>query len=311
MVVVAIRRTLQALGTLLGGAVITFLLLAATPGDPAERILRATGRESITQADIDAQREALGLDDPLLVRLWDHLRGMARGDLGTSWSTGRSVVEELGTRLPATLRLTVAALAAAIVLSLVLGLASSWATGRWPDHVSRAISLVFLVVPSFMLGVIALDLVVVRAGFGVVVSDGSWGTVALPALTLAVGSAASWSRILRTSVLEVRSAPFLLVSRARGTTRLRRLLVHELPNSLPPYVTVIGIEIAFLLGGAPIVESIFTWPGVGRFTVQAVESRDMPVVVGFVMLAILAFVVAGLVVDVVNATLDPRRREDG
>lgn len=309
MIGVALRRALQAGLTLLGGAVVTFLMLAATPGDPAERILRASGRESITQADIEAQRKVLGLDEPLLVRLWDHLTGMLRGDLGTSWSTARPVVEELGARLPATLRLTVAALVAAIVFSLVLGLVSSWAAGRWPDHVARTVSMVFLVVPSFMLGVVVLELVVVRYGLGRVISDGSWGTVALPALTLAAGSAASWSRILRTTMLEARSAPFLLVSRARGATRLRRMVVHELPNALPPYVTVVGIEIAFLLGGAPIVESVYTWPGIGRYTVQAVETRDMPVVVGFVMLAIAAFVTAGVVVDLLNAALDPRRRE--
>jgi ABC-type dipeptide/oligopeptide/nickel transport system permease component len=211
--------------------------------------------------------------------------------------------------LPATLRLTAAALVAAIVLSLVLGLVSAWAAGRWPDHLVRGLSMVFLVIPSFMVGVIALDLVVVRAGFGVVVSDGSWGTVALPALTLAVWPAASWSRILRTSVLEARSAPFLGVSQARGSSRWRRMMVHELPNALPPYLTVIGIELAFLLGGSAIVESIYTWPGVGRLTVLALESRDMPVVVGFVMVAIAAFVVVGVVVDLLNATIDPRRRE--
>ncbi|MFV0307658.1 MAG: ABC transporter permease [Desertimonas sp.] len=309
MIVVALRRVAQSVTTLLGAAVITFLLLSATPGDPAERILRATGRESITPTDIEAQRAVLGLDDPLLRRLWDHVTGLLSGDFGTSWSTGRPVLDELAGRLPATLRLTVVALAMALALSLILGLVSSGAAGRWPDHLARGISMVFLVVPTFMLGVIALDLVVVRAGWGRVVSDGQWGTVLLPAFVLAVGAASSWSRILRTSMLEARSAPFLLVSRARGASPTRRMLVHELPNSLPPYITIIGIEIAFLLGGAPIVESIFTWPGVGRLTVQAVEARDMPVVVGFVMLAVTAFVVAAAVVDMVNAALDPRRRD--
>lgn len=302
------RRLLQAVGTLIGGATITFFMLAATPGDPAERVLLARGRESINEADIETQRSALGLDDPLLVQLWNHLTGLLRGDLGASWTTGRPVVEELGSRLPATLRLTITALAIAIALSLLLGLAAAWGTRRIPDHVSRALSLVFLVTPSFVLGIIVLDLVVVRAGWGVVVSDGRWGTVLLPALTLAVGSAASWSRVLRASLLESRSAPFLTVSSARGASALRRLLVHELPNALPPYLTIVGLEVAVLLGGAPIVESIFSWPGVGRFTVQAVAGRDMPVVVGFVMLAITLFVVSSLVVDAVNATIDPRRR---
>ena len=303
-----LRRLLQSVGTLLGGAVITFVMLAASPGDPAERILAAQGKESVTPTAVAALRAELGLDRSLPVRLWSYLGDVLTGDFGSSWSTGRPVVDELGSRLPATLRLTVAALGLAVVASLALGLAAAWGSGRLLDHLSRVLSMVFLVVPSFLLGVVVLDLVVVRSGVGVVISDGTWGTVLLPALTLALGAAASWSRVLRASLLGARSAPFLIVSRARGASGLRRLFVHELPNSLPPFVTIIGIEVAALLGGAPIVESIYSWPGVGRFTVQAVGARDMPVVVGFVMLAIALFVVASLVVDLVNATIDPRQR---
>jgi glutathione transport system permease protein len=307
--VLLIRRLAQSLGTLLGGAVITFLLLTASPGDPAERILLAKGREEVTPEAIDALRAELGLDRPLPVRLADHLRGLVTGDLGSSWRTGRPVIDEIGERLPATLRLTVAALTIAIAVSLMLGLAAAWGAGRLPDHASRAVSMVFLVVPSFLLGVVVLDIVVVRTGVGVVIADGTWGTVLLPAMTLALGAAASWSRVLRASLLEARAAPFLMVSRARGTAPVRRMLTHELPNSMPPFITIIGIEIAVLLGGAPIVESIYSWPGVGRYTVQAVGARDMPVIVGFVMFAIALFVAASLTVDVINALIDPRQRD--
>lgn len=307
----ALRRLVQAAGTLLGGAVITFVMLAATPGDPAAKVLTARGQESITQAQILAQREAMGLDRPLLVRLWDHLSGMARGDFGVSWSTGSPVVEELLTRLPATLRLTAAALAIACLLSLALGLAAARGAGRWPDQISRVLSLTLLVVPSFVVGVVALDVLVVNLGHGTVVSDGQWGTVVLPALTLALAPAAAWSRVLRSSLLEARSAPFLVVSRARGTTESRRLVVHQLPNALAPYLTIVGMEVAVLLGGAPIVESIFSWPGVGQFTVRAVQSGDMPVVVGFTMVSIALFVLSSLVVDMLNAAIDPRQRELG
>lgn len=309
MTAVVLRRLAQAVGTLLGGAVITFVMLSATPGNPAARVLAARGQQSVTSAQILAEERELGLDRPFLVRLWNYLTGLTHGDFGTSWSTGRPVTEELANRLPATLRLTAAALVLAIVLSLVLGLAAARGVGRLPDQLARAVSLVFLVVPSFLVGIVALDILVVNLGHGVVVSDGTWGTVLLPALTLALASAASWSRVLRASLLEARAAPFLTVSRARGTTASRRLFLHELPNALPPYVTIVGIEVAVLVGGAPIVESIYSWPGVGRFTVQAVEGRDMPVVVGFAMLAIGLFVVSSLVVDLVNALIDPRQRQ--
>lgn len=309
MFVVVLQRLGQALGTLLGGAVITFLMLAATPGDPAERVLEARGQQSVTYAQIVAEQQALGLDRPLLVRLWDYLVGLAHGDLGISWSTGHPVAEELAARLPATLRLTAAGLGLAIAFSLILGLAAAAGAGRLPDQLSRAVSMVFLVVPSFLVGIITIDILVVDFGHGVVVSDGQWGTVFLPALTLALAFAASWSRVLRASLLESRTATFLTVSRARGATASRRLLVHELPNALPPYVTIVGMEVAALLGGAPIVESIYSWPGVGRFTVQAVQGRDMPVVVGFAMLAIGLFVISSLLVDLINVAIDPRQRE--
>lgn len=288
---------------------LTFLMLSATPGDPATRILIARGQESITGAQVMAMRAELGLDQPLPVRLWDYLTGLLRGDLGTSWSSGRPVAEELFERLPATIRLTVVALVIAVVLSLLLGLAAAWGARRFADRATRVFSLVFLVVPSFLLAIVTLDLVVVRWGHGRVIADGSWGTVLLPALILAVGPAASWSRVLRAGLLEARGAPHLGVSRARGVSGSRRLLVHELPNALPPYVTLVGMEIALLLGGAAIIESVFSWPGVGRFTVQAVEGRDMPVVVGFTIIAIALYVAASLVVDGVNALLDPRRKE--
>lgn len=303
-----LRRLLQAAGTLLGGAVFTFVLLTMTPGDPAARILIARGQDSITGEQILALQEELGLTKSVPARLWDYLTGLLQGDLGTSWSTGRPVSDELFMRLPATMRLAVVALLLAVVISLALGLAAAWGARRWPDQVARLLSMTFLIVPSFVVGIVVLDLVVVRWGHGRVVADGSWATVLLPALVLAVGPAASWSRVLRASLLEARMQPFLTVSRARGASLGRRLLVHELPNALPPYVTLVGMEVALLLGGAAIVETVFSWPGVGRYTVQAVEGRDMPVVVGFTIVAIALYVLASLVIDLVNTLIDPRRR---
>lgn len=312
MVLAALRRLAQAATTLLGGAVIVFFMLEATPGDPAARVLSARGQQdSITPEAIEAMRGELSLDDPLPVRFWDFLAGLLRGDLGTSWTSGRPVAEELSSRLPATAILTVAALAIAIVGSGVLGLLAAAWPGKFPDLASRGLSVVFLVIPSFLFGVLVLDVVVVELGLGQVISDGTWGTVGLPALALAMASVACWSRILRAGLLEARSAPYLRVSEARGAGPWRRLFGHQLPNALPPYLTLIGVETGFLLAGAPVVESVFTWPGVGRYTVLAVEARDMPVVTGFALIAIGLFVAASLIVDVLSALLDPRLRRPG
>lgn len=309
MAIAALRRLAQSVVTLLGGAVIVFLLLEVTPGNPAARVLSARGQDSTTPEAIGAMHHELGLDRPLPVRFGDFLSGLLQGDLGTSWTTGRPVSEELSSRMEATAILTVAALGIAIASSLLLGvLAAAW-PGKFPDIAARGLSLVFLVIPSFLFGVLVLDLVVVELGFGRVISGGTWGTVGLPALALALGSVAGWSRVLRAGLLEARSAPYLQVSEARGAGRLRQLVVHQVPNALPAYLTLIGMETAMLLAGAPVVESVFTWPGVGRYTVLAVEARDMPVVTGFAMIAIGLFVAASLIVDALSALVDPRLRK--
>lgn len=303
-----LRRLGQALITLAGAGVLVFAMLAVTPGDPARRVLEARGVGEPSPPAIAAMRDELRLDDPLLARFGSWAADAARGNLGTSWRTGRPVSDEFAARLPATLRLTGAALALAVGAALVLGTTAALGAGRWPDVLARGIALAVLVVPSFVLGIVILDLVVVRAGLGRVIADGTWATVFLPALTLALGSVATWSRILRTSLLEAGSATHLRVSAARGAGARRRLLVHQLPNAAAPFLTMVGLGTAALIGGAPIVESVFTWPGIGRYTVEAINARDMPVVVGFTLVAVLAYVVASLIVDLVCAAIDPRLR---
>lgn len=304
------RRIGQALVTLLGASLIVFGMLTVTPGDPAHRVLAARGITEPTPAAVAAVSEELRLNDPLLVRFGSWVSGAVTGDLGVSWRTGRPVADEFVTRLPATLRLTGVAMALAVVLALLLGTIAAAAPGRWPDTVFRGVALGMLAVPSFVFGVIVLDVLVVRAGLGRVIADGSWGTVFLPALTLALAPAANWSRVLRTSLLEAGSAPYLQVCAARGASRRRLLWVHQLPNAAPPFLTLIGLGAAALIGGAPIVESVFTWPGIGRYTIEAIDARDMPVVIGFTLVAVVAYVLASLIIDLACAVLDPRLRTE-
>ncbi|WP_084470195.1 ABC transporter permease [Amycolatopsis benzoatilytica] len=193
-------------------------------------------------------------------------------------------------------------------IALLIGTTAAVAAGRWPDIVARGVTLAMLAVPSFVLGVVPLDMLVVRAGLGRVIADGTWATVFLPALTLALATAATWSRVLRTALLEAQSAPYLRVSAARGAGRWHRLWVHQLPGAAAPFLTVVGLGTAALIGGAPIVESVFTWPGIGRYTVEAINARDMPVVVGFTLVAVVTYVVTSLVVDLLCTVIDPQLR---
>ncbi len=303
-----LRRLGQAAITLAGTAVLIFGMLAVTPGDPAQSVLAARGIAEPSPPAIAAVRAELHLDDPLPVRFARWVGGVLTGDLGVSWRTGRPVSADVAQLLPATLLLAGTALALAVVLALVLGVAAGAAPRRWPDALSRTITFAFIAVPSFVIGVTLLDVLVVRAGLGRVIADGTLATVFLPALVLALSSAAVWSRVLRTSLLEARSAPYVRVVTARGGGPARRLFVHQLPHAAAPFLAVLGLGTGALLGGAPIVETIFTWPGLGRYAVLAISARDMPVVVGFTLVAVLAYVVTSLLTDLASTAIDPRLR---
>lgn len=303
------QRAGQALLTLWVASVLTWTLLLLAPGDPAQTVLAARGIDQPSPALVQATRRQLGIGGSAPARYWHWLERALHGDFGTSWQSGRPVAEEFATRLPATVRLTLVAIAISIALALLLGLACVLANGGWVDRVVRAITLAMVVAPGFLVGLFVLNVLVVHWNLGVVISDGSWRTVGWPALTLALGSAGYWARILRASALEARSAAYLSVSAARGASRWRQLFVHVLPNALPPFLTVVGLGTAALLGGAPIAETVYSWPGVGEFTVQAIGARDLPVVMAYTMIAVTAYVVVSLMIDLVLMTLDPRLRE--
>ncbi len=308
MLAATARRAAQALLTLLATSVAVWALLLLAPGDPARTVLAARGIDQPAPALIAATREQLGVQGPVAARYWHWLIRALHGDFGTSWQSGRPVTEEFATRLPATARLAFVALLISIGLALLLGLAAGAAPGSWWDRMVRATTLVMVVTPGFLVGLFILNVLVVRWDVGVIIADGSWGTVGWPAVTLALGSAGYWARVLRVSVLEAGGAPHLRVSAARGASPLRQLLVHVVPNAIGPFLTVVGLGAAALLGGAPIAETVFSWPGVGQFTVQAIDARDLPVVVGYTMIAVASYLLLSLVLDLLLAAIDPRLR---
>jgi ABC-type dipeptide/oligopeptide/nickel transport system permease component len=301
-------RLSQALITLFVTSVLVWAMLLIAPGDPARTVLAARGIATPSPALIDTTRGQLGLDGPVLPRYWHWLTAAVHGDFGTSWQTGLPVMHDIGTRLGATARLALVAMVISIVLAMLLGLTAGAVPHGWVDRLIRIVTLVMVVTPGFLVGLFVLNILVVHWNLGVVVADGSWRTVGWPALTLALGSAGYWARVLRTSVLEARSAAYLSVSAARGASAARRLFVHALPNAVAPFLTVVGLGAAGLLGGAPIAETVYSWPGVGQYAVQAIDARDLPVVVAYTMLAVATYVVASLVVDVLLAVIDPRLR---
>lgn len=308
MLVALAKRVGIALGTLLAASIIIWCLLLLAPGDPATGVLHARGVLEPDPAQVAAMRAQLGLNGNPVVRYLDWLWSALHGDFGLSWKSGRPVMDEFATRLPATLRLAGVAMCIAIVLALVMGTIAAAAPRRWPDSVVRVITLAMVILPSFLVGLFVLNVLVLRLNIGVIVSDGTWSTVGWPALTLALGSAGYWTRVLRASILEARSAPYMQVCRARGASPVRQLLVHAVPNAIAPFLTIVGLGAAAVLGGAPIIESVYTWPGVGAYTVQEIDARDVPVIVAFTMIAVTVYVVASLLIDLILAMIDPRLR---
>jgi len=304
-------RLLQALLTVLGISVITWALLPLAPGDPALSLLEARGIQDPLPEQIEALRDELGLDRPLLVQYVEWLGRAVRGDLSLSYKTGQPVLEELGKRLPATLFLAGTSLLLALALAVTGGLLGAAYHERWPDQLVRLLTQVGVSAPAFLLGLLALRFVVVELGIGKVLSGGQWQYVLLPALCLAVSRAADWAQLLRASLLEAMGANYTLVASARGATKLRVLWRYALPNAALPLLTAVGVGIGGLIGGSAIIEAIFTWPGIGSFVFAAISARDFPVVQGFVALIGLSYVTASLLIDLLAVALDPRLRAGG
>ncbi|MFD1253446.1 MULTISPECIES: ABC transporter permease [Devosia] len=303
-----LRRLLQAVLTALVASTLVWALLPLAPGDPVMRILEARHITEPNDLQIANLRAEMGLDQPLPLQYLQWLGKVAGGDLSTSYRTGRPVLAEIAERLPATLLLLGTALAASVLLSIMLAIIAAAWRDRWPDRIILFYTQIGAALPTFVFALLVLQYLVVGAGIGKVLPQGTLALVLIPALTIGIDRAAGWTQLLRASLIEAGNANHALVARARGATRWRVLLRHALPNGMLPFLTSIGISIGALIGGAPIIEEIFTWPGVGRYVLQALSARDYPVIQGFVLLSGLSYVAASLLVDIVAMLLDPRLR---
>ena len=301
------RRLLTLPLLLLGISIISFTLLNLAPGDPAYSILRdRQAGEEPSREDILALRKKLRLDDPVVVRYGRWLLGAVQGDLGVSYRGGQPIMRELWQRLPATLMLTGAALLLAIVVGIPLGIVAAIRRGSLTDGLSRLLALVGAAVPSYVLALLLMLLIAVKLNWLPAIGYGSPKHLILPAIALAAGSSAQLMRLARASMLEVLQQDYVRTARAKGLNERVVIGVHALKNAWLPVVTVLGITLGHLLGGTVIVESIFSWPGVGKYAVDAIFLRDYPVIQGFVLYMGLIFLLVNLAVDLSYRWLDPR-----
>ncbi len=297
-------RVLAAVPTALGVATIVFLLIHLIPGDPIEVMLG----ETATAMDRQSLRAGLGLDRPLHQQYADYLGGLFRGELGTSIHSGRKVGELLIERLPATIELSLAALVFAVAMALPLGLLSAKYAGRAVDRVAMLGSLSAVALPNFWLGPLLIMLFSIELGWLPVSGRGGWAHLVLPAFTLGASMAGILTRMTRASVLETVGEEYIRTARAKGAPESTVFAKHALRNALTPVLSLLGLQLGALLAGSVITETIFAWPGIGRLTLEAIETRDYPVVQGCVLLISLGYVGVNLVTDLAYAWVNPRIR---
>lgn len=301
-------RTGQAIVTAFAATVIAWMLLPLAPGDPAVRILLSSGKSDFTAVDLAELRHDLGLDRPMSQQFIDWLWRLLHGDLGTSFASGKPVMQAIVQRLPATLLLLGLALVFSVALSLIFALVAAAWRDRWPDRVLRLYSQAGAAIPTFIVALLALTYLVVGANMGRVLANVSWQAALLPALIIGIDRAASWTQLLRAGLLEQMASSYANIARSRGASERRILVRHALPNAFLPFLTAIGVNVGALIGGAPLIEAIFTWPGLGSYLLTALSSRDYPVIQAYVLFAAFSYVVAAFLVDLAAIAIDPRLR---
>jgi len=297
-----IHRLLLLLPTLFGALSLVFLLVHLIPGDPVEVMLG----ETASGADKQELRRSLGLDQPLATQYRSFLSKLVTGDLGRSLFEQASVGEIIGQRLPATIELALCAMIAALVISFPLAFIAARRPGGIADRFALLFSLLGLSLPNFWLGPLLMILFSIQLGWTPVSGRGGLLHVILPALTLGLGMAAILTRILRASLMQVARAEFVQTARAKGLSEKQVWLKHMLRNALLSVVTIMSLQFGALLAGSLITETVFSWPGIGRLTVQAIQTRDYPLVQGCVLVIAVAYVLVNFFTDLAYKLVDPR-----
>jgi peptide/nickel transport system permease protein len=301
-------RVLSLIPVWLGISVLAFGLSLLVPGDPVRQTLQQQGIDAPSSEQVQAMRRELGLDQPAPLRYVRWLGDAVRGDLGESIRTGEPVLGSLLERFPRTAQLAVVAVLLGLALALPVGVLSALYRERAPDHVSRIGALLGASIPSFWLAYLLIIVFAVQLKVLPVAGAATPQHLVLPALTLAVGAGATLTRLTRSAMLEELSHEYVRTARAKGLTEQVVVVAHALRNALVAIVTVTGIRLAALLGGAVIVETIFAWPGIGKYVVDSITGRDYPTIQGFVLFAGTLVLLINLAVDLMYVWLDPRVR---
>src|ERR687892_2511409 len=316
------KRLLQVIPTIIMITLVVFTMMRAIPGDPLVALLG----DAYDAENAARLRQEYGLDKPILVQYAIRLGKLVQGDWGESYLNGRAVLQDVLLRLPITVELIVLAMGVGLLIALPAGVLAALRQNTWVDYTAMTSALVGISIPDFFLGILLLLLfsfglngLLPSSGWvylpgtcpTVICQESVWGNlthVIMPAIALGVGRAAILTRLLRASMLEVIRMEYVTPARAKGLSERPVVLKHALKNALIPTVTVMGLQIGFLIGGAIVVETLFAMPGLGTFGIDAIIARDYPQVQGFALITAIAFVVINLLVDLTYTFLDPRIR---
>jgi len=293
--------------TVFGVVTLVFFFVHMIPGDPVEVMLGETAQS----ADKELLRRQLGLDKPLHRQYLDFLGGVAAGDMGESFFYHEGVVEVIAARLPATIRLAVAAMFFSLLIGLPAGIIAAVKRNSAFDGTAMAASLLGVAMPNFWLGPLLIIGFSLKLEWFPVSGDEGFASLVLPALTLGASLAAILSRMTRSSVLEALSEDYVLTARAKGLPERTVVLKHVLRNALMPIITIVGLQVGALLSGAIVTETIFAWPGIGSLLIDAIRSRDYPLVQGCVLVISASYVFVNLAADLAYGLVDPRVRLEG
>jgi peptide/nickel transport system permease protein len=299
-----LRRLGQSAVTLAGVSVLVFVILRVVPGDPAKMLLP----EGAPQSAVDELNRHLGLREPLWVQYGIFIRSVVRGDFGQSFQYRSPAFQVVVERLPATIQLTLAAMALTVVFGVSIGIVAAVRRGTGYDYTGTVLAVLGQSLPNFWLGIMLILLFGVTLRWLPTSGFQGWSYLVLPSVTLAAFPTALVARLTRSSMLEILGREYVRTGRAKGLTERAVVLRHALKNATIPVLTVLGLQIGTLLGGAVITESVFAWPGMGKLVVDAIFFRDFPVVQTILIFSATIFVVINLVVDLLYTVLDPRIR---
>ncbi|RTE11021.1 ABC transporter permease [Paenibacillus whitsoniae] len=314
MLKVILKKLFEAFLTLLCATILIFALIRMAPGDPVELFLGHPAEAALDKQAYEVKaaemREQLGLDQNMAVQYAAWIGRVLQFDLGTSIQTGGQVVEEIAQRLPATAMLAFVALLIQVVLGLFLGAVSAIKAGRPPDHVIRLACVAMASIPAFVVGLFLLSFFAVTVGVYEISSEVNAGRLWLPALTLGCMGAPQFIRMMRANMLSEFGQIYILSAQARGLDR-KRVVRHALHNALLPIITMIALSLTALLSGAVVTESIFSWPGIGKYALDSILLKDYPVIQGYALIMVALVIFIHLFVDVVYALVDPRIQRKG